>query len=461
MPSTWVLADNLRSITNIKLHDLSEQRATFEESKGHLLFAVDAESDLSKKVKTLLDGCKGLSDRQRGKKSNPFYDDLTQHLEQSKFDPSISETMSKGEAQLRRELDVRSLRYEYAFIHSQLLTEWLADDSNSGNVLWRKRMWKGNERLEHKKEWESYVFQPLPTNQEEITDYLTLLFGSTPETRTSLEALRKGICHFEETLTLSDQVKEEEIRWCFNGLLHSDLLNEAKKGALTDMSKHKESLDELADVLNMRLSSIQTWAWEKTGIVAEERRQITGKYRIFHDEDIIDSLLLEYLGRKWSVKFKSALATLPQLNTSTLTQSEKERREYFLGPDRGSNLSKKRDELFRKENFMSQLLAKEDKVLPGYEDYDQDDEITVRRSHTDIKHSLLHLLSTEIVLNSRLHKNMCIIRSDFKRFGPSLAHSTIFAVLKFFGVSPKWLGFFRNALEGTFTCEAQCHTNGS
>lgn len=98
---------------------------------------------------------------------------------------------------------------------------------------------------------------------------------------------------------------------------------------------------------------------------------------------------------------------------------------------------------------MSQLLERENEVLSGYEDYDKDDDVTIHRSHNDIKQSLLHLVSTEIVLSTRLHNNFCVIRSDFKRFGPSLSHSTTFAVMKFFGVSPKWLGFFRNALEGT------------
>lgn len=99
---------------------------------------------------------------------------------------------------------------------------------------------------------------------------------------------------------------------------------------------------------------------------------------------------------------------------------------------------------------MSQLLNREDEAQRGYEDYDDDEDVTFRRSHTDMKQSMLHLLSTEIVLNTGLHKNLCIIRSDFKRFGLSLSHSTIFAVMKFFGVSPKWLGVFRNALEGKY-----------
>lgn len=231
MASTWVLAQTLRSITDIKLKELSEQRANFEENKSYLLFAADAESSPPKKLKTLLDGCKALSVQQKGIKLNTLHDDLAQFVEQANYDPSISETLLKGEAQLRRELDVRSLRYEYASIYSQLVTEWLAD-SGPTSAPQTSRVSNMKEMRAHRMEWESYVFQALQRNQEEITKYLEVLFCSTKETRASVEKLRKGISQFEATLTVSDQVNEDEMQWCVKGLLRSDLLNEKKKTAL-------------------------------------------------------------------------------------------------------------------------------------------------------------------------------------------------------------------------------------
>ena len=459
MHSASELAETLRSITNIKLKELSTQRATFEENKSYLLFAADGESRPSEKLKTLLDGCKRLSIQQKGMKHSALYNHLAQCIQQANYDPSINGASLKGEAQLRRELDVRSLRYEYASLYSQLVTEWT--DSGPTSAPRTNSMLVAMEKEAHRTEWDSYVFQALQTNQDEITSYLARLFCSTTEAQASFEKLRKAIHQFEVAFTASDQVNDENMRWCVTGLLRSDLLNEQKKAALKDILNHKESLSELRDVLNMRLSTIDTWSWDKNGVVAEQRRQIDGKYRIFHNEDIIDALLLDHLGRKWSVKFKSAFADLLDLDTTTaLTSAEKRQREHFLGPESGSNLSQKRHQVFRKENFMSQLLEREDEVLRGYEDYDQDDNVTFHRSHNDIKQSLLHLVSTEIVMSTRLHKNLCVIRSDFKRFGPSLSHSTIFAVMKFFGVSPKWLGFFRNALEGTYFLECHLFTWG-
>jgi hypothetical protein len=65
----------------------------------------------------------------------------------------------------------------------------------------------------------------------------------------------------------------------------------------------------------------------------------------------------------------------------------------------------------------------------------------------DTKQFLLHLLSTELLLNTRLHDEFTVSRSEFQSWFPTLPHSTILSVLSFFGVSKKWQGFFRNFLE--------------
>ena len=65
----------------------------------------------------------------------------------------------------------------------------------------------------------------------------------------------------------------------------------------------------------------------------------------------------------------------------------------------------------------------------------------------ETKQFLLHLLSTEILLNTRLHGEFTCVHSEFKSWNPSLPHSTVDSVLKFFGLSNKWLRFFKNFLE--------------
>lgn len=63
------------------------------------------------------------------------------------------------------------------------------------------------------------------------------------------------------------------------------------------------------------------------------------------------------------------------------------------------------------------------------------------------KQDLLHLLSTEIIVNTRLHGELSCFRTVFESWNPLLPHQTVLQVLEFFGVSDKWRTFFTKFLE--------------
>ena len=92
-------------------------------------------------------------------------------------------------------------------------------------------------------------------------------------------------------------------------------------------------------------------------------------------------------------------------------------------------------------------------VDEGIEDdrdsYDRDDEEYRRRSKKpmEAKQSLLHLLSTEIVLNTRLHGELTCFSTTFDSWNPLLPHQTIYTVLDFLGVSDRWKKFFERYLQ--------------
>ncbi|PVI02013.1 hypothetical protein DM02DRAFT_613202 [Periconia macrospinosa] len=84
------------------------------------------------------------------------------------------------------------------------------------------------------------------------------------------------------------------------------------------------------------------------------------------------------------------------------------------------------------------------------EDYDDDEEDGSPRKPkkpVEAKQRLLHLLSTEIVLNTHLHGELTCFRSVFESWNPLLPHATILTVLEFLGVSEKWRAFFKKFLE--------------
>jgi hypothetical protein len=65
----------------------------------------------------------------------------------------------------------------------------------------------------------------------------------------------------------------------------------------------------------------------------------------------------------------------------------------------------------------------------------------------EAKQKLLHVVATEIVLNTRLHGELACFRSNFESWNPLLPHETILTVLQFFGVGAKWRTFFKTFLQ--------------
>lgn len=252
-----------------------------------------------------------------------------------------------------------------------------------------------------------------------------------------------------------DKIDEISLKWCIEGLLRSDLLTDERRAFLEEkVKKNKAVLKDVKDVLNMTLARLDTWSWPKDGIMAEQRRQLKGKYRIFHDEDLLDALLLRYLGVKWSVHFRKALKTFSERSTWTVKapvpMAHKVRRQYFLGAQSfANNVEEKHAKLFRDKFFLSQLQEKDNEVGRSYsaENQEEDEDLTIRDSPADLKQSLLRLLSAEIIMHTRLHGELAVLQSDFRSFGPSLAHSTVFTMLRFFGTSERWISFFQRALE--------------
>jgi hypothetical protein len=65
----------------------------------------------------------------------------------------------------------------------------------------------------------------------------------------------------------------------------------------------------------------------------------------------------------------------------------------------------------------------------------------------EAKQDLLHLLSTEVIVNTRLHGELSCFRTVFESWNPLLPHETVQQILEFFGVSEKWRSFFTKFLQ--------------
>lgn len=90
------------------------------------------------------------------------------------------------------------------------------------------------------------------------------------------------------------------------------------------------------------------------------------------------------------------------------------------------------------------LVASEDSASETESDSESN---TDSKNQMQAKQRLLHILSTEAAVCSKIHNDFTALHSSFDRLDSLLPHTTIHTILAFFGVSETWLKFFAKFLE--------------
>jgi hypothetical protein len=454
MASTDVLSQTLSSITAIKLDQLKQQKEAYQNKKSSLHEDAASEIDTAARAKTLLKGCQEL--RSLGLKSTAALWSVSEFLEQAEYDPSVTEPLLKEyEAIINQHMDAQTNKYEFASLYGKLVEEWIASGNSdaASTAEGSNFVMVGREEMhEQRATWEEYVFKGKDTNPEAIKTYLGNVFSSK-EAKRSLEAVKNILKRFQKGWQSRRHFDEDTLETVIQGMLRSDILTEEKRTTLRDFQANKVILSEIADVLNMRMSAIATWSWGAP-LVVEQRRNLNGRYRFYTDEDLLHSMFVYYVGLQWAVQLREALTTFTKgegvwkPDTKPISKADARRRHFFLNNKTVLNsaaVQKQRDSHFH-DILLDQLPTSFDEVRDTYGGLG-DEEDDTKPSHVEVVQGLLQRLQAEIIMQTKLGKDITVIRSDFKWFGPSLPHSTIFAVLEFFGVQAEWTGFFRRVLE--------------
>lgn len=531
-----VFSDTLQEITTTKLDELSKRRSAFEEAKSALLVSVQLEQDPVKRLVALSDrvkSCLAIKTDQSGRvvsgqTKHPQLEyelrNLDRFLNQARCDPSVSATMlARWERSLHRHLDTQSLKFRYASLYGELVTEWLSGDKDEDKEQDDDVDMSGpfedigdEAKVRSKIAWEKMAFDPPHVDEAALRKYLDHLFGANNNTKKDIQAalssLRESVYHFELRLSQPNQFTPTSLKWVIKGLLSSDQLTNEKREVLKDFNDNRIILNEIADVLNMRLAALSSWTWSgEAPVPVELRRKINGVYDVQMSEDLLQSMFVQFIGVKWSVFFKDAFSDFRKAEGAwksmrmEIPRTDKLRLGYYLGPlSRQPCLEQVRRVAYIRKYFLTHLmnsewegLEKNDgeeeadyvaeaaprrqlasqaarrsapstgqvgakrhrKILVDKEDDENDednddfqDSMTEEekkdaRNPMRLKQNLLHMLSTEIILNTRLYGEMTAVHSVFENWDATLPHATVHEVLRFFGVSKQWLGFFRKFLQ--------------
>ncbi|EFQ27970.1 uncharacterized protein GLRG_03114 [Colletotrichum graminicola M1.001] len=459
MASSDILSQTLHTITSVKLSQLDKQKASYEAGKRALLDDAAHETDHRKRAKLLVDRSEKLPAMNSLDDSTLVsVDNLKRFVQQADYDPCISESLLNDyESAMRNELDVQSAKYRYAELYGKLVNEWISagkaadQDSEAGFVP------VGREEMHRQRAtWEEYVFQAKETDGQAIKSYLGRLFARSKDVDRAFEALKDRIAAFQERWDGRTHFSEHSLKNTIRGLLRTDILTDQKRTTLNDFLSNEVVLSEIADVLNMRMQTRQTWAWDEPTVV-EQRRQLNGRYRFYPDEDLLQAIFIHYVGKQWAVEMRGALVAFiesPGVDKDAATRMSKEegRRWRFFTRTPGATESRmsvvgQLSKHYKKEVFLDQLPDSATEKRGGYGSDGKEEADDTRKSHVAVAQNLLHLIQSEIIMRTRLGDDTTVIRSDLKWFGPSVPHASIVAVLEFFGVGAEWIDLFRRILE--------------
>ena len=464
----------LRHTTNIKLRQLHLRQRELDEFRKTVNDKAVADSWEADKVLSLL--------HQMLEWGYKFTDEnevnaLKAFLNQAAWDQSISkEKIKEWGALLSKKLQVQDNRYGLSEIFCKIVLEWIqhsfksdAPDSQKSEEPQRQEL------FEQKEIWEHYAFNGATVNEQQITHYLLDLFSPIMSKnaldKEPLDMVRERISSYATNNLL--QVHRHSIKEAVNCILTEDLFSGDKRKSLESLRENNIILDELADVIRSELERIEDWDWEDQPLALHIRRHINGKYRFYMDVEIIEAILIQLIGMAWAKEIRycfQIIVNSDAWNSSTdihLTKKDIRRRERFLGTstveeEKNENIQKLRHLMYNQFYFLAQLpdssmYASYDNDVSdddnGDDDGDEDDDdegLDHKKKPNStgfIKHLTLRLISTELLIQKHLHGECTYFQTDFKWFGPSIPHDTLWAVLKFFHFPEKWLRFFERFLK--------------
>ncbi|KAK7711961.1 hypothetical protein SLS64_005232 [Diaporthe eres] len=459
MASSEILSQTLLSITNTKLAQLDKQKDAYNSRKRVLIDSANAHTDSNKRARELVEGFKDLPSM-TSSTLNPTMslENLNRFIQQAEHDPAVTNAfIQEYESLVRNELQVQSNRYAFASLYGKLVNEWISAGNDQEQDPKAASLSVGRDEARvQRATWEEYVFAPKTTDKDAIKAYLSTVFEAEDNVKDQLGELRKELKRFQDNWSANPHFDVDSLTTTINGMLRSDILTDVKRATLKDFVGNDTVLSEIADVLNMRMATRKTWSWE-SDLVIDQRRQLNGRYRFYPDEDLLQSIFLHYIGMRWAVELHSRFRELlnawkPSLDP--ISSRDKRRLHFFLdisdeldgGAMAGTMGAIKRAH-FEDEIFLDQLPKSFEEQRGAYGSKDDAEIGDTRKSHIDVVQHLLHMIEADIILQKYFQRDVTVIRSDFKWFGPSIPHSSIAAVLEFFGVGADWIEFFMKVLE--------------
>jgi hypothetical protein len=457
------------------MREQEKNRKAFEHRKALLLEALKSCDNQAARLEILLSEYNTVSSSNRGvhyidNDRKNIVANMSRYLDQSYGDPSMPPAiLDRFETNLLQKLESESQRFHFTDLYYRLLAEWT--DGNAKPINVSETMKEDlNGSFEHvqkyslqdlKDKFSKVVFTPLETDEVEIDAYLSLFFEGD-HALSQLDMVRTSVRSFARRFKQNiSPFNSYVLKSSIQALLTNDLLNDNAKVTLTKFSSDEVVLNEIADVLNLRFSDIDNWSWEaEEGMYYEPRKQTNGKYRIMMDQDILQALFLHYIAVPWCAELKRLFRNLLQSRfwkgTNEMSEEDKARYRFFTGekPSAANGVLNKQWRLFQDTFFLSSLP----KLLDSGDLYDEtkpnEKLADETKSPRGIRQLLLRQIASDVIIRRSLHGSVAVVQSDLQWYATGLPHSTLWAVLRFWGVPEDWIRFFKKFAEAPLRMSA-------
>jgi Reverse transcriptase (RNA-dependent DNA polymerase) len=282
-------------ITQVKFRELREQRDKSLASYDQLAGEVAASHDDSSRLRLLYSGLRGMQFAKQP--LHPDVGNLELIMGQGDGAEASSGTLAFWRAELQRELSRGRLRADIVYLFGALLEEWTAGSGSSAQSGAPEAIRSELLRL-------ALGDRDGSPHTTFLDDLFTATGLDSPEVR---RELRK---------TVDDAPYRTSTEWVYspNGTPVSDMgamLQGIAKDVYRPASVRAEAqrflgsptlLKELSDALTIMLDHLDEWDWPEQGIPVSVR-WVRTKWRLFIDEDLSTTCLLELLGERWQYIF--------------------------------------------------------------------------------------------------------------------------------------------------------------
>lgn len=413
---------SIQHVTEIKLQELTRQFEKLSLQYQQLASQVSQATMLQDKFKLLAQGLSAITFAQ--KKLHPTVENLdVLHLQLA--NGTINESLLNTW--------VRNLEGEIAKgesrLNAALLFGLLLKDANSHPTKDGVHPEKASSEKRFAQLWQQSSSQ---ININALNQWLeTHLAGS-------LNKIQEQVAAFSRQ-EVFNAVTKNEISAHLRNIIAAPYRHMALKQEARQIIENDTMISECASAITILLNDIENWEWDKKG--GDFYSVWTqSKWRPYHKNNLIQTLLLQVAGVRWGVLFKNAFEQHLLISSYDYT-IEYQRKEW------------------QRQLFLHNIPTQAELFTNGFsESYERDsllgDQVESFVTLTRLVHAETHtLLKRQEKENKAL--GVYVLQADLQDFFLTLPHEIVLALLQKTGVTDPWLSFFEKYLKLPFQYQGE------